>query len=117
MSGRSSGNISGMRNAAMAHFSKTLADQLGPFGINVTCIHPGTTLTERSMPMYREQAEREGISTEAVVERVSKGIGIRKIVEAKELAYLAAFLASPRSVAVNGEVISAGGGTVGVFYQ
>jgi NAD(P)-dependent dehydrogenase (short-subunit alcohol dehydrogenase family) len=101
----------------MAHFSKTLADQLGPFGINVTCIHPGTTLTERSMPMYREQAEREGISTEAVVERVSKGIGIRKIVEAKELAYLAAFLASPRSVAVNGEVISAGGGTVGVFYQ
>jgi NAD(P)-dependent dehydrogenase (short-subunit alcohol dehydrogenase family) len=37
----------------------------------------------------------------------------RRVVDATEIAFLVAFLASPKSVAINGETIAAGGGTLG----
>src|SRR5881296_3302049 len=41
---RNAGNLSGgARNGALVHFTKTLAVQLGRYGITVNCIHPGTT--------------------------------------------------------------------------
>ena len=48
LSGRRSGVISGLRNAAIVHLTKTLADQLGPQGITVNLVHPGATRTERT---------------------------------------------------------------------
>jgi len=36
----------GARNIAIVHMSKTLADELGPSGINVNAVHPGATVTE-----------------------------------------------------------------------
>src|SRR3989442_10281915 len=46
---RNAGNLSGgARNGALVHFTKTLAVQLGRYGITVNCIHPGTTRTERT---------------------------------------------------------------------
>jgi enoyl-[acyl-carrier-protein] reductase (NADH) len=44
------------------------------------------------------------------------GFGIRRMVEADEVASVVAFLASPRAVAINGDVIAAGGGMVGPIY-
>ena len=47
--GRTAGNLSGgARNVSMVHLTKTLAIQMGRFGITVNCIHPGTTRTERT---------------------------------------------------------------------
>ena len=117
LSGRQSGNISGLRNAAVAHLTKSLSDQLGPHGINVNLIHPGATLTERSGPMYAEQAEQEGLTVDEIESRVTRNIAIRKIVDASEVAYVAAFLCSPKSVAITGEIIAAGGGSSRAFYQ
>jgi len=37
------GNISGLRNAAVVHLTKTLADELGAYGIHVNLVHPGQT--------------------------------------------------------------------------
>jgi len=45
---RRSGNISGLRNAAIVHLTKTLADELGAHGITVNLVHPGQTRTERT---------------------------------------------------------------------
>ena len=46
---RNAGNLSGgARKASLVHFTKTLAVQLGRFGITVNCVHPGTTRTERT---------------------------------------------------------------------
>jgi NAD(P)-dependent dehydrogenase (short-subunit alcohol dehydrogenase family) len=50
LSGRRSGNISGLRNAAIVHLTKTLADELGAHGITVNLVHPGATRTERTDP-------------------------------------------------------------------
>jgi NAD(P)-dependent dehydrogenase (short-subunit alcohol dehydrogenase family) len=45
LTGRASKVISGMRNLAVAHLTKTLSDQLGPAGITVNLIHPGVVET------------------------------------------------------------------------
>jgi NAD(P)-dependent dehydrogenase (short-subunit alcohol dehydrogenase family) len=117
LSGRQSGNISGLRNAAIVHLTKTLSDQLGPDGITVNLIHPGTTRTERSTPMYTERARREGVTVEEVEQRIAQNIAIRRIVDAKEVGYVVAFLASPKATAITGEVIAAGGGSQRAVYQ
>ena len=45
LAARQTGNIVGsLRNVAVSSLSKNLADELGPFGINVTCVHPGRHL-------------------------------------------------------------------------
>lgn len=117
LSGRQSGNISGLRNAAIVHLTKTLSDQLGPHGITVNLVHPGTTRTERSGPMYAERARREGVTVEEIERRIAQNIAIRRIVDAKEVGYVVAFLASPKAGAITGEVIAAGGGSQRAVFQ
>ncbi len=108
---RASGNLSaGVRNAGLVNFTKYLAEDLGPSGVEVNIVHPGATRTERSAPMYQEQARQLGITVEEVEALVASGNSTKRIVDARELAYVVAFLASPRSIAISGEVISASGG-------
>ena len=97
--------------------SRRRSDQLGPSGITVNLVHPGTTRTERSDPMYAEQARREGVSVEEIERRIAQNIAIRRIVEAREIGYVVTFLASPKSTAITGEVIAAGGGSMRAVFQ
>ena len=115
---RAAGNLSaGVRNAGLMNLTKYLAEELGPAGITVNIIHPGTTRTERSGPMYEEQARQQGTTVEEVERRVASNNSTKRIVDASELAYVVAFFASPRSIAVSGEVLSAsGGGGQAVFH-
>ncbi len=41
---------------------------------------------------------------------------LRRIIDAREIAYVVAFLASPKAVAINGDVIAAGGGVGHAIY-
>ena len=101
---RRSGNyIASVRNAAVTSLTKNLADELGRSGINVVAIHPGTT---RAGQKIEPEAEK----------RLTATVSIGRLIEAHEIAYLVAFLASPKSVAINGETIAAGGGTLGAIY-
>jgi NAD(P)-dependent dehydrogenase (short-subunit alcohol dehydrogenase family) len=98
---RRSGNyIASVRNAAVSSLTKNLADELGAKGINVIAIHPGTTKAGQAM-------------TEEFEKRMSASVSIGRLIEAKEIAYLVAFLASPKSITINGETIAAGGGIIG----
>ena len=108
---RAEGNLSaGVRNSGLSNLTKYLAEELGGDGVCVNLVHPGTTRTERSGPMYAEQAEREGVTVEEIERRVAARNSTRRIVDAEELAWVVAFLASPRSIALSGETIAAGGG-------
>jgi NAD(P)-dependent dehydrogenase (short-subunit alcohol dehydrogenase family) len=117
LSGRRSGVISGLRNAAVVHLTKTLADQLGQYGITVNLVHPGTTRTERSGPMYAERAQREGTTVDAIERAIGQNNAIRRIVDAEEIGHVAAFLASPKSGAITGVAIDASGGSIPVVFQ
>jgi NAD(P)-dependent dehydrogenase (short-subunit alcohol dehydrogenase family) len=113
---RNAGNLSGgARNVALVHFTKTLAVQLGRYGITVNCIHPGTTRTERTPSLLAARATELGIAPEAVEQRdfaygSPRGNAIGRMVDASEIAYLTAFLASDKAWAVTGELIVATGG-------
>jgi NAD(P)-dependent dehydrogenase (short-subunit alcohol dehydrogenase family) len=116
-SARQGGTISGLRNAAIVHLTKTLSQLLGPAGVTVNLVHPGTTRTERSGPMYEEQARQQGLTVDQVEARIAENIAIRRIVDAREIGYLVCFLASPKSTCVTGEVVAAGGGSMNAVYQ
>ena len=98
MAARQAGTIIGsMRNVAVSAMTKNLADQLGEFGINVTVVHPGTTRTEATTPE---------------VEARPPGNAINRLVDAADVANVVAFLASPKSLAISGDAIAAGGGAL-----
>jgi NAD(P)-dependent dehydrogenase (short-subunit alcohol dehydrogenase family) len=91
--------------------TKNLADELGTSGINVTVVHPGMTVTERTPALFASQAAARGISEAEVRGSFAAGISIGRLVTAAEVADVVTFLASPRSVAITGDAIAAGGGT------
>ena len=111
MAARQSGMaIGSMRNVAVAALTKNLADELGPHGINVTVVHPGLTWTERMPALMEQRAAEQGISVEEAKERAAQGNSVRRFIDASEVAHVVAFLASPKSVAIQGDTIAAGGG-------
>ncbi len=90
--------LSSMRVIATASLTKNLADQLGSSGITVNLVHPGTTRTEQ-------------ISDERAAQGARNVIG--RVVDAEEVAWVVAFLCSPKSAAMTGESIGCGGGIRG----
>ena len=111
LAARQSGNTVGsIRNVAVAALTKNLADELGPNGINVTVVHPGLTRTERTATLVAAQAQAQGVGEDVILQRMAEGNSIRHLVDAAEVADVVAFLASPKSVAINGDAIAAGGG-------
>ena len=120
---RNAGNLSGgARNTSLVHMTKTLAVQLGRFGITVNCIHPGQTRTERTPRQMAARAAELGVRPEEAEKRDFAPDGPRsnaigRIVDAREIAYVAAFLASERSWAISGElVVATGGAGKAVYY-
>ncbi|MGZ5132318.1 MAG: SDR family NAD(P)-dependent oxidoreductase [Caldimonas sp.] len=113
LAARQTGNTVGsIRNVAVAALTKNLADELGPSGINVTVVHPGLTRTERTASLVEAQAKAQGVAAERILERMAEGNSIRHLVDAAEVAHVVAFLASPKSIAINGEAVAAGGGAL-----
>jgi NAD(P)-dependent dehydrogenase (short-subunit alcohol dehydrogenase family) len=117
LAARSTGSIVGsMRNVAVAALTKNLADELGPKGINVTVVHPGLTRTEKTAPLIAARAGAAGTSEAEIEQRLTANILIGRMVDAGEVADIVAFLASPRSVAINGDAIACGGGIRGPIH-
>jgi NAD(P)-dependent dehydrogenase (short-subunit alcohol dehydrogenase family) len=102
---------------AVAALSKNLADELGPRGVNVVVVHPGVTRTEKTPQTLATMAATRGVGVEDLERSVEAGISIGRIVTAEEVASVIAFLASPKSVALNGDPVVASGGARGpIFY-
>ena len=117
LAARTAGNLSGgARNVSLVHLTKTLSNQLGRYGITVNCIYPGAVRTEATPARLAARAAQLGISQEELERRDfapgSPGANaIGRMVDASELAYLAAFLASDKAWAITGEAIAAAGGS------
>ena len=114
LAARSAGStIGSIRNVAVAALTKNLADELGPSGVNVTCVHPGLTRT-RTLDEAVDADDRELL--ESIEARIPKSNSIRRMIDADDIAVIVAFLASPLSLAINGDAIICGGGTPGPIY-
>jgi NAD(P)-dependent dehydrogenase (short-subunit alcohol dehydrogenase family) len=120
---RNAGNLSGgARNTSLVHLSKTLAVQVGRFGITVNCVHPGTTRTERTPRLLAARARELGVSPEEAEAKdfapdSPRGNAICRMVDASEIASVTVFLASERAWAISGElVVATGGAGRSVYY-
>ncbi|GAA5191162.1 SDR family oxidoreductase [Rugosimonospora acidiphila] len=117
LAARQTGNTFGaIRNVAVAAMTKNLADELGPAGINVTVVHPGTTVTERTPATIAEYASARGITPADAEAALAANVTIGRLVTAAEVADVVTFLASPRSVAITGDAIAVGGGARGAIH-
>jgi NAD(P)-dependent dehydrogenase (short-subunit alcohol dehydrogenase family) len=117
LAARSTGSIVGsIRNVAVAAMSKNLADELGARGVNVVTVHPGMTRTERTPEALAAMAHARGTTVDELERRLEAGVSIGRLVTAEEVASVVAFLASPKSVALNGDPVVASGGARGAIY-
>ena len=116
LTGRGSKQLSGMRNVAICHLTKTLSDQLGPSGITVNVIHPGVVETPHIHELYAKEAKLQGLTPEQVEANYAKVTPIRRVLQPHEIADTVLFLASERAGAITGESIAVDGGiTRGIF--
>ncbi|MFR9800996.1 SDR family NAD(P)-dependent oxidoreductase [Pseudonocardia sp. RS010] len=117
LNARSSSSLVGsVRNVAVSAMTAALADELGPQGVNVTVVHPGITVTERTPDMVAAKAAADGTSEEEAARALGRTTTVGRMITAEEVADVVVFLASPRSVAINGDAVAAGGGQPGVTH-
>jgi NAD(P)-dependent dehydrogenase (short-subunit alcohol dehydrogenase family) len=90
----------GAAKAGINHVTQTMATELGPDGIRVLAIAPGTTLTETVRPVFDD----------AHVERVVESLPLRRMTEPEELGRLAVFLASDLARCITGQLVLADAG-------
>ncbi len=117
LAARTTGNIIGtIRNIGVAALTKNLADELAPKGVSVVCVHPGTTRTEKTPGVVERRARALGLSFAEVEKRMAAANLVGRLITAEEIGDVVAFLASPKSVAINGDAIAAAGGAPGAIY-
>jgi NAD(P)-dependent dehydrogenase (short-subunit alcohol dehydrogenase family) len=105
------------RNISCVALTKSLANALGPFGISVNAIYPGTTITEAVLERHRKQAERQGKMLDEYLKELRERSLIRYLVTAEDVAHVVVFLCSPLAVSITGEAISvSGGGNADMHY-
>ena len=107
--------VSNTIRGAMASWSKTLANELGQFGITVNNVLPGLTTTQRLESLVQTMATKSNKSADAVREQMISEIPAKRFAEPAEVAAVAAFLASPAAGYVNGVSIAVDGGKTGAL--
>ena len=105
--------VSNTIRGAVANWAKTLAAELGGFGITVNNILPGMTRTVRLDSIIRARSEKSGKSIEEVTADMEAEIPAARIADASEIAAAAAFLASPAASYINGINLPVDGGRTG----
>ena len=102
--------VSNTVRAAMANWTKTLASELGRFGITVNNVMPGFTKTARLEALFKGKAARGGMTVDEVEEGAIATIPAGRLGDARELALAILFLASPAASYVNGVNLPVDGG-------
>jgi 3-oxoacyl-[acyl-carrier protein] reductase len=95
--------------AGMQGFTKTLAIELGPFGVTANAVAPGFIVTE----MTAATAARMKVSFEAFQEYAANEIPVRRVGRPEDVANVVNFLASDEASFVSGQTIYVAGGPRG----
>ena len=96
---------------AMIGLMKTLAMELGPFGIRANAICPGSVEGPRMEGVLAREAKAKGMTRDQVYDGYASGTSMRSFVEARDIANMAVFLGSEGARLVSGQVIAVDGHT------
>lgn len=97
---------------AVIGLAKTLAMELGPFGLRANAICPGSVEGERMEGVLSREAEAKGMTRDQVYAGYASGTSMGSFVEAEDIGNMAVFLASDAARLVSGQVIAVDGHTV-----
>jgi len=102
--------VSNTVRGAVASWAKTLATELGPFGITVNNVLPGATKTGRLDALIETTAQKSGRTVSEVTEAMIAEIPAGRFADSSELANAVVFLASPAAGYINGINLPVDGG-------
>jgi 3-oxoacyl-[acyl-carrier protein] reductase len=102
--------VSNTIRGAVANWSKTLAAELGPFGITVNNVLPGATATERLDQIMVNVGKKIGKSPEEASEIMRSVVPAKRFAQPEEIAYAVVFLASEAAGYINGINLPVDGG-------
>jgi NAD(P)-dependent dehydrogenase (short-subunit alcohol dehydrogenase family) len=100
--GGGGGTAYSVAKAAIQHYTRKLADELGPYNVNVNCIAPGWILSSRALAGGRGSAESR--------ERLEREIALKRLGEPEDCAKVVEFLVTDLSDYVTGQIIPICGG-------
>jgi len=102
--------VSNTIRGAVASWAKTLANELGEYGITVNNVLPGATATKRLDAIIEGKAKKQNISVEQAAINEKSIIPMRRFAQPEEFAAAAAFLASPAAGYITGINLPVDGG-------
>lgn len=102
--------VSNTIRGAMASWAKTLSNEWADKGITVNNLLPGATQTPRLQDIIRRKAGKTGKTEQQIAEAMLREIPAGRFGNPEELAYMAAFLASPLAAYITGVSIAVDGG-------
>ena len=86
-------------------FTKTLAMELGEWGIRANAIAPGAVEGDRIVRVFQGRAQISGKSVEEVKADAFAAQSIKAMIDPRDIAQLAVFLASPAAKSISGQVL------------
>ena len=105
--------VSNTIRGAVANWGKTLAGELGPHGITVNNVLPGSTDTERLRAIIQRKAEKKGVDYAEAEREMMNEVPARRFARPEEVAYAVLYLASDAAAYVNGINLPVDGGRTG----
>ena len=96
---------------ALIGFTKTLAMELGPFGIRVNAVCPGSVQGNRIEGVYAAKAAARGVRVEEIREAFRRKSSLRTLIEAEDVAETVLFLCSDGGARIAGQVLAVDGHT------
>jgi len=104
--------VSNTLRSALVGWSKTLAGEVGRFGITVNMLLPGTIATQRVAELNGKNAAAQGKTVEQIAEAAAAMIPVGRYGTIEEFGAVAAFLAGAQASYVTGSQIRIDGGAV-----
>lgn len=102
--------VSNTIRGAVASWGKTMANELGQFGITVNNVLPGYTDTERLEEIITNKSEKMGVSFEEASKKFEDNVPLKRFAHPSEIAMAVGFLASPSAAYISGINLPVDGG-------